>query len=514
MALLDDLLGLGYFPRELPPSFSTRELAARLLANADAWPARFGPGRAARMCTYSLAKPGGLRRKLSVPNPVPHIVLCEFLATRWKDLRHHTRASAVSLSKPVRDRRRRRAIVTALAIGEVPTVRAKSRSDARYIVSTDLSAFYPSLYTHSVPWALHGKRVAKFQRATSALWGNKLDRLLRIAQDEQTTGIPIGPDTSLVIAEVVLSAIDREVTHRIPGLRGLRYMDDFEFYFPGPSAAESGLAVLQEALLEFELRLNPYKTTVDQAPIGIEHEWVHALRNFAFSAGARPQARDLIRYFDLLTKCFRENGQDHVVKYGLSRLRGLQVDPRNWDLYQSLLAGAVVVEPGAVHAYVDILARCHRAGCVPTPGATERTLNLIIESSAQLGHHHEVAWSLWAILFWRLQLSDKAARAISRVENSFVALLALDAKQNGLIASGLGSAGWESRMTAPDLYDDQWLLSYEANVHGWLQSVGGGDHVASDPCFGHLKALGITFYTTSVGAAGTAVPVGFAAAYP
>jgi hypothetical protein len=41
--------------------------------------------------------------------------------------------------------------------------------------------------------------------------------------------------------------------------------------------------------------------------------------------------------------------------------------------------------------------------------------------------------------------------------------------------------------SADALYDEHWLLAYEANVKGWLPSVSGTDHVAADPNFGFLK---------------------------
>lgn len=446
------------------------------------------------MCTYSLAKAGGLRRKLSVPNPISHLPLCEFLASQWKNLRTQRRSSAISLSKPVRDRRRLRAVVPALRLDELPTVRAIKRENARCVVQTDLSEFYSSLYTHSVPWATHGKAVAKAQRRNNALYGNRLDELLRAEQDQQTVGIPIGPDTSLIVAELVLSAVDSQLARRIAQIRGLRYMDDFEFYFTDPSAAERGLAALHETLLEFELRLNPRKTSIEQAPIGIEPEWVHVFRNFGFSMSPGPQSRELIRYFDALTHYIRSNPREHVVKYALARLQTLAVHARNWDLYQSLLAGAVTVEPGAIQTYINILVRCFNAGLRPSHALTESTLNTTIEVSAPLGHHHEVAWCLWAILSFGLTVQIPAADATAKVDNSAVALLALDADRGGFVPSGLDTTGWRSRMTQADLFDDQWLLSYEANVKGWLPSAGGGDHVASDVRFGYLKGLGVEFY--------------------
>jgi Reverse transcriptase (RNA-dependent DNA polymerase) len=494
MPLLDDLLGKGYFPKEWPPCFSTSSFAARILANLGGWLV-LQSQTPTKMCTYSLAKAGGLRRKLSVPNPVSHHPLCEFLSSQWNIVRSHCRASLISLSKPVRDRRRMRAVVPALPFEELPIVRAANRSNAKCVVVTDLSDFYSSLYTHSVPWAIHGKATAKAQRRATALYGNKLDELLRAAQDQQTVGIPIGPDTSLIVAELVLSSVDHKLARRIANIRGLRYMDDFELYFAHPSAAENGLAVLQEMLLDFELRLNPHKTTVEQAPIGIEHEWVHVFRNFIFSPRPRPQSRDLIRYFDCLTKYVREYPKEHIVKYALARLQKLPVAPENWVLYQSLLATAVTVEPGAIQTYILLLIRCTEAGCTLDPDLTESTLNDILEVSAPLGHHHEMAWSLWAILFLGLRVHGGAAAAVSRVDNSVVALLALDAEQQGLVPSGLDRTGWQLRMTQQDLFEDQWLLSYEANVKGWLASSGGGDHVASDPRFGYMKTLGVEFYS-------------------
>lgn len=35
-------------------------------------------------------------------------------------------------------------------------------------------------------------------------------------------------------------------------------------------------------------------------------------------------------------------------------------------------------------------------------------------------------------------------------------------------------------MTPDGLYEEHWLLSYEANIKGWLSTTGGVDHVAAD----------------------------------
>jgi hypothetical protein len=80
------------------------------------------------------------------------------------------------------------------------------------------------------------------------------------------------------------------------------------------------------------------------------------------------------------------------------------------------------------------------------------------------------------------------------MDDSVVALLALDALQRGLVPNGLNPGNWLSHMNVTGLYSEHWLLSYEANFKGWLPSIGGGDHVSTDVNFGLLKQQGVYFY--------------------
>lgn len=84
-----------------------------------------------------------------------------------------------------------------------------------------------------------------------------------------------------------------------------------------------------------------------------------------------------------------------------------------------------------------------------------------------------------------------------RLRQNSASLLLLDAQNKGLIPTGGNFASIESVMTTDDLYDEHWILAYEANIRGWLPSVGQGDHVARDDCFRVLKNGGISFYDST-----------------
>jgi hypothetical protein len=110
-----------------------------------------------------------------------------------------------------------RAIAPKEDLNRQPFHRARRSIGSRYLLKTDIARFYPSIYTHSIPWALHGKDAARKDKEYKLL-GNRLDLWMRETQDKQTGGIPIGPDTSFVVGEVIASAIDLRLKERIAPL--------------------------------------------------------------------------------------------------------------------------------------------------------------------------------------------------------------------------------------------------------------------------------------------------------
>jgi hypothetical protein len=165
------------------------------------------------------------------------------------------------------------------------------------LLRTDISQFYPTLYTHTIPWALHTKATCQATLAAgkgNPLLGDQIDRALQRMNDGQTHGIPIGPDAGLVAAEVLLAAVDQELLNRCNSLiRGFRYVDDYELSFNSMSDAENVLTELQSIMATYELTLNPRKTRIDELPKAIESSWGAELsRGLSLGTPTAPRASE------------------------------------------------------------------------------------------------------------------------------------------------------------------------------------------------------------------------------
>lgn len=151
----------------------------------------------------------------------------------------------------------------------------------KYLIKTDVKNFYPSIYTHSIAWALHGKETIrkKENRYDYSFLGNCLDKLFQSANDGCTNGIPIGPVVSDIVSEIILSGIDRELSKSlltegiINDVAIVRFKDDYRILAKTESSGRSTLKILQSALKEYRLELHDGKTEFHSLPNGLFRNW-------------------------------------------------------------------------------------------------------------------------------------------------------------------------------------------------------------------------------------------------
>lgn len=498
MPSLDDFLRRGYFPKELLPPFTTSSYADALNGLGTVPDSNFKQTKCIR---FSHSKYASLRRDLSIPNPYPFYELAALLSAHWGEVETQWNNSPYTRSAPVPSMTR--AVEGNTNFNALPNARAEVRSSGRFLLNADVSKCYHTIYTHSLPWALHTKPVAKNNQkwppagGKPPLVGNGLDLWSRNLQDAQTIGLPVGPDTSFVLAEALLSAVDQLVASKIAGARGFRFVDDYEFVCDTLEQAEQVLSVLQWALAEFELSLNPKKTTIKELPTALDTTWVNAFCELEFAAESPKLQRQLTRYFTDAFELTCKFPGDPVLKYAAARLPDNPPDDAAANLIQRLSLQAACVDSGTLQHTLRSFWDHRSAGRDLDLVALKRALDFIVQRHAPLGHSSEVAWCIWAADVFTVQLSTSSANCIGNMVDDVVALTALDGIQKGAFETPPNTNNWEYIINNTSLKEEHWLLLFEAIGQGWLPPPVGGDPALADPFFNHLRTQDVRFYDTA-----------------
>lgn len=484
---IEDLLGKGYFPKDLPPPFNTKVLAAKYVAirNSLAGTDKKVPTRCA---DFSTAKVGLVRKIIKIPNPIHQCDLSETIVDNWTDIEAIYQTSKFSCSRPKLIGER---AANPMRFKEFIRKTFLASYPYSYELKTDISKYYPTIYTHSIPWAIHGKVVAKNRRTDKTLLGNKLDNKVQQTMYGQTIGIPIGPDISFVIAEIIGCTIDHMLASTIPNLEGYRYVDDMHFFFHTYSEAENALLKLQQILKEFELQINTEKTKIRRIPRGIEPEWIVQLRTFSIRDTEVTQYNDLISFFSLAFDLALQLPNEYILSYAVEKIKRVElVSDKNFAVLETMLLKTIVAEPSTIKEVFRILYTYQNKVRVKK---VEKVLLEFIRFHCPRGNDYELAWALWIAKTFSIKIPKDIVEIISKSNDTISMLIALNLTKMGLITqTDLDTSEWEQKLDEISLFNGNWLFAYEVGVKKWIGSS--HTYVDSVPFFKILKNNGISFY--------------------
>jgi hypothetical protein len=505
---VEALLARGYFPKELPPPFTSAGFAGKIANIGPLWAAHEAGLTAqqrrlyppvTRYARFDMARKGHSRRMLGVPNPVTQYYLTSAIADHQDEFEEISARSPISLTSAQISPTGNRA-VTMPKLSLLSEKRIQAYATARAILQTDVLSFYHAIYTHSIPWALHGKRVAKRNRSTTdpAVYGNRIDALLRACQDGQTIGIPVGPDTSRIISELILCAIEQQIgADNFTRLTaGYRYMDDFFLCFASHVDAEAFLAALREAVLSFDLQLNASKTQIMDALVFNEEGWPGEIAQLRLGRSADDQRRELVRFFTEVIRLSKSWPDESIASFAVRKTSRSLIQHTNWDLYEPFLLRVARENSNCLDSVVKILCTYAAIG-YPISDRVKNFAEGMIEEHAPYNHHYEVTWTLWLCRSLSIRLGERATQLVAKVENSLCASLVLMLRSRTLLTGRGAVSDWTGTVTSDDLHGEHWMLVYEAGTRKSWGVPGAEAAVTADPHFRALRDQRISFFDTA-----------------
>ncbi len=282
--LFDGLLGYGLFTEKIP-SFLTSENFLEFCKNT---PNRFTFSNISKKyITYESMRNINIPRILSIPHPIAYRNQCEILKENWDKLleyfREKTQHNTHKVSRIHIRKIDNSSKVLKTCYQDMDDINLKDYPDLivnhlfemnhknfctddypepelligkKYIIQADISNCYPSIYTHSIPWALVGKSKAKGYLKDFSKWYNEIDEKTRNQKEAETHGILIGQHSSSLISEIILVNIDESLSMEYDFIRNI---DDYTCYAETHEKAEQFLIDLSIELKKYNLVLNHKK---------------------------------------------------------------------------------------------------------------------------------------------------------------------------------------------------------------------------------------------------------------
>jgi len=467
------LLSHGFFAPELPPCFVSEDLARYrkiIFDRITALPPNRGNPGYYRYITepawFYFPRFGREDRRHGVPNAISYLLLSKVIADNYVKIRQVAKKSKISSSPPVFDWSGPRAVMRPnIDLRDDFRVDLSSRRE-EYIIS-DIRAFFHSVYTHSIPWAIYGKDWAKNAANRGYThFGNIIDLLSRNLQDGQTIGLPVGPDTSRLLAEVVASGIDEQLRKRldINGRDGSRYIDDYTISTPNGAAGESLIAALRQSAAHFELELNSEKSAVVSTAARHDVGWKQALRKTIPKGD--PTIQSMQCFFYEVGRLCETHSAINIEKFALSNARSAFVRTSDWKGIQNLLINAYRRNSTLVSLLVEIcLLRQVEKGDVDLENLKE-FVDHRIPVLARANRTGEIIWLLFLSIRLGVTLNQNAVASVFDMQNAMIALLVAFAASRNLVSGGVDYSIWNRSCDADGLRGQMWLYAYEATVRG------------------------------------------------
>lgn len=553
---LKNLVERGYFPKELPPPFNTSQLSQHIDSIIPTWTSTFEQHGNDKSSTFILTQSGGespneykarkkeytndfknkygsskavgfsiskgklSRRFLCIPNPKHFIDLSKKIVDNWQEFKTVFDLSeySQSLPKPEINSIKRSVSTLSKDVSDFRDHKISTSLSKLIEIRVDISKFYPTIYTHSITWAFLGKEKAKLyykqKNDLAALMAannhdailyklaDDIDTSVRNCQERQSIGIPIGPDTSHIISELIACRIDSILQNEFSNikLKGCRYYDDYYLYVSTRDEADRVLKGLQRILNDFQLEINESKVKIKEFPFAFEDNFTLILNQFHFKETSL--SKSIKYYFSLVWGFIDENSQrsDWIFKYALKRFefRTVEITKKSWKIFEDLLLKSALIEPAILDIVTRILLTYKSYLDKDSENKLYELIELIIENHSPVRHNFEVAWALWLAKTFEIPIKKSSVDSIVQMKDPISLLILLDMLKNTTLIDDSSTvfSDLQIDITEDTFFSELWLLGYEGIKKGWISSST-PNLIDDNHFFKILKDLDIEFYDST-----------------
>lgn len=448
------------------------------------------------------------RNIIKIPNPLHQGQLADAIATNYSEIEKLFEKSNLSTTKPKLETEisQGKRSVKHDNFGLFKELCIVNSFKYSIQLKTDIAKFYPSIYTHSIAWVTFGgKEKFKKNRALGTkdpskikiIYGMDIDDRFTWSQNQQTMGIPVGPDTSFIAAEIIACHIDELFEKKLKKKKldfiGYRYYDDFSLYFNSELDAQIALTELKSILSDFELRINDDKTTINKTHNELESDWALAIKSFYFRPSENDQKEDIWNFFSIAFKFSEKYPNESVLRLAVNKFNFVRIEKHNWNFFESLIFRLGLADTGTLQKIAKLF--ISYKSLVNKPKLKSFCVE-IIRRHAEKKHDYELTWALWLLNDFNIQLNKEIFEIVLESKCSCACIIALDLLNKNNRIKTFDYSSFIVDLTTENLNTRNWLLVYETVYKGWISGVS-SSVITEHFYFDLIKSKNIHFYDSS-----------------
>ncbi|MGE4285193.1 MAG: RNA-directed DNA polymerase [Phycisphaerae bacterium] len=483
--VFDALLGYGMFSEKLPPCFTSESFLEAL--NNGKMP--IAKKKSHSYVDYRASRNTNVPRAISIPHPESYLWLCQCIKKNWDKINLHNGKADKFNYCHVRKIEGEKHIFEMNYQGTDKWSVEEKDIDlmlgCRFVVQADIAKCFPSIYSHSIPWALEGKEEGKGKRTNDCNncpncgenWSNGLDKVSRSIKDDETNGMLIGPHTSNILSEIILTAVDRSIQEK-GWKKVVRHIDDFVFYAKDEREAKDFLFDLHNSLKEYELELNAKKTKVTAFADYLHSQWVSKLGQFIFPERDEIGFTSIRSFIMYAVRLARKEENSAIIYYAIKMVAKKTLSDRAKRLYVNLVLQLTMEMPYLVPLIEEHVLLPH---CTFVEECLGKYLPLLLEISILNLSTDSIAYVFYFALKYGIDI-DVSEEQEEKIANMFDCVSMLLAykflEANACEAPKIQEAIECINNGSSRTKDKFWLLLYETgklNDNDFLQKMNKND---------------------------------------
>lgn len=468
--LYEGLLAHGMFAEKLPPILTSEPFFQYCGTLSKPF-----NGSAHRYIYYENMRNINIPRPLAIPNPFAYQLQCEILRDNWENIKAHF--STKTSTRPYKASR-----IHIRKMHDVPALFQMNyenwRTDGdpiidislgkRYVVKADIAKCFPSIYTHALSWALVGKDVAKRTRKNKKEWYNKIDEKTRKTTSNETHGLLIGPHSSNILSEIILTSVD----HELETWSYIRAIDDYTCFVDTYEKGQQFLTCLNAALREYDMSLNHKKTAILELPLAATKLWKRRLNSTQLTTSYGKTDYLLTRaYLDFAIELMHENGENAaILNYAIKTLLGeTRKDPskiltKNAREY----AAKTIMSLAELYPYLITLLDkyvfktcCDK--CISNHKCIEDYSNRVYHNSFETRNFEQASYALYFAVKYSFELAEYDVSRIIDSKDCILLLMAFLYSKEKKNNDAVKKLKQYAKCLKDDLetFDQYWLFLYE-----------------------------------------------------